>query len=303
MKKLSVAVVSIALIAFSLGYMVGGTVDRASNASEDLPQPNDPPQLTGPEQAESSEAKAHSRAGIDPRVADSPVTPSLDRKATLESTSSTPREVYAANKRRRLGDFFVINGVGTDRAQQIIQELIDADHYIVQKQNAMVDRHMAENADLIAQGIEVGISLTEEEKAELRADQERLYREIFGEYYEAHEEYDRSYPQRRVVRTFSSTLSEPLEYAAGEALVQIMYEENAERKSALLNAMAGLPEGDKTNMYSEQILATRSFNERVLGRARAYLTTSQFEQFKKLLDDDVRRSELIFELAEVDVAN
>ncbi len=297
MKNLSVTVVVTALVAFSLGYFARGPVERAPSISKD------PEELTVREHTESPATQAQTIVRADPREVDAPLTTSLDRKAVLTSTSSTPREMHAANKRRRLGDFFVINGIGADRAEQIVQDLIEADHNRVQKQNAMIDRHIAKKAELIAQGVEVGINLSAEEKAELRTEKETLYRKIFGEYYEALEEYNRSYAHRMVVRNFSSMLSGPLEYTTGESMVQIMYEENSRRKSDLLSAMAGSSGAYNKESYNEQLLATRSYNERVLKRTRPYLTSSQFEQFKKLLDNDIRRTELYIELEDVGKAH
>lgn len=46
--------------------------------------------------------------------------------------------------------------------------------------------------------------------------------------------------------------------------------------------------------------ALRTYNAKVMDRARAYLTTSQTEQIQSLLDSQIRRYELLTELAEID---
>ncbi len=248
----------------------------------------------------------------DPNDGNAPRTASLDHREVFITTRSSPRAPRVRRKRDRLGDFFVINGIGSERAEQIIQDLVDADHYIVQKQNAMYDRHTAEKAELIAQGGVVGISLTAGESVELKAEQEMLYRQIFGEYYEAHEEYRRSHVQRLVVGSFSSNLPEPLDYTTRETMVQIMYEENsrfvselesesAESGERVASAAQGW-EGEK-DKHQKHLVAKRAFYDRVMDRTTAYLTASQSEQFKRLFDNDVRRFELSVEMAELEKAH
>ena len=303
MRNLSISVAVTALIAFSLGYFARGAVERTPNISEDTEK------LAVHENTESPATQAQTIVRTDPNDANTPLTANSDHESVFTSTRSTPRTSYVKNKRDRLRDFFLINGVSHERTEQIIQDLVDADHYIVQKQNAVFDRHRAERAELIAQGGEVEINATAEEKAELKAEQETLYRQVFGEYYEAYEEYRHSYPQRRLVGTFSSSLQEPLEYVAKETVVQIMYEERSILESELESESAGsgahpttTPQGweAEKEQHKARILAMRSFNERVLDRTKAYLTTSQFDQFRRLLDDDVRRIELLIELADID---
>ena len=302
MKNLSNTVAVTALIAFSLGYIARGPVERAPNISTDREE------SAVREHTESPKAPAQTEVRADPNSANGPVSPSPENVAVLTSTSSTPRAAFARNKRDMLGDFFLINGIGTNRAEQIIQELIDAEHHLAEEGNAMLDRAAAQKAELIAQGEVVRVTHSAEEKAELNAERESLYRQVFGEYYEAHEAYRRSYPQRRVVRTFSARLEEPLEYTAKETLVQIMYEEHSRFVSEPANASAEsgvqlttTPQGldAEKEEYHEQLLAKQSFNERVLDRTKAYLTHSQFEQFKRLLDNDVRRFELLMEISEL----
>jgi hypothetical protein len=287
MKNLSIVVAVTALIAFSLGYFARGPVEGTPNISKDTKK------LPVREHTEIPVAQAQTIVCADPRDANAPFTASVDHEAFITSTNSTPRELYAKNKSNRLGDFFLINGIGAYRAEQIIQDLVDADHYLAQKGNAMLDHHTAEKAELIARGDVVEITHTTEEKAEIEAEREKLYRQVFGEFYEAYEIYRRSYPQRRVVGTFSSSLPEPLEYTAKEYMVQIMYEEHSHFVSELESQSLG---------SDERLPQMRSFNDRVLDRTRAYLTPSQFEQFKRLLDDEVRRVELLIKMAELDKA-
>ena len=305
MKNLSITVAVTALIAFSLGYFARGPVERTPNISKDTEK------LTVPEHTESPATQAQTIVRADPSDANSPVAPKFDLEAAISSTRSGPRASYEKSSRERLGDFFLINGIGAERAEQIIQDLVDADRYIVQKQNEIVDRLTAENAELIAQGGKAASSSTPEERSEFEAERETLYRQVFGEYYEAYEEYRGSYPQRSVVGTFSSSLQEPLEYVAKETIIQIMHEEISSFRSELVRVSAGsgahptnTPQGweaEKELAY-DQLLAKRAFNERVLDRTKAYLTDSQFEQFNRLLDNDLRRLELLLELVEIDEA-
>ena len=173
----------------------------------------------------------------------------------------------------------------------------------------MLDRHLIAKADLLAQGEHVTVVRTSEEEAELMAEKEMLERQVFGEYYEAYEVYNRSSAQRGVVASFSSGLPEPLEQTARESLVQILYEENArmegelKRKSAgsdkdLLGSSSG--QNDEIEKYYEQLRAKRASYSRALERTRSYLTPSQFEQFKKLLDNDLRQFQGAIESAKLE---
>jgi hypothetical protein len=306
MKNLSITVAVTALVAFSLGYIARGPVERAPSISKDSEE------LTIREDTDGPAAQAHTIVRADPSDVNAPSIASLDYGAVLTTTHSSPRAPRVRRKRDRLGDFFVINGIGSERAEQIIQDLVDADHYIVQKQDAMIDRHTAKKAELIAQGGVVGISLTAGESAELKAEQETLYRQIFGEYYEAHEEYRRSHVQRLVVGSFSSNLPEPLDYTTRETMVQIMYEENSRFVSELESETAGsgvrvtsTPQGweAEKDKYHKQLDAKRTFYDRVMDRTTPYLTASQSEQFKRLLDNDIRRFELLIELEDVEEAH
>jgi len=55
--------------------------------------------------------------------------------------------------------------------------------------------------------------------------------------------------------------------------------------------------------YDAQLPAKRSFSERVLERTKPYLTASQFEQYEGLLEKDIRRFELLIELADIEEPN
>ncbi len=305
MKSLSITIAVTALIAFSLGFFVRGTIERTPNISKN------PMDSTVRARTESPVLQEQTMTRADPSEGYTPGTASLDHKEVFTTTRSSPRAPRVKRVRDRLKDFFVINGIGSERAEQIIQELVDADHYIVQKQNAMYDRHEADMADLIAQGGVVEISLTPEERAELSAEQEMLHLQIFGEYYEVYEEYRRSHVQRLVVGSFSSNLPEPLDYTTREMIVQIMYEENSRFVSELQSESAGSDEhvastaqeweGEK-DQHQKHLVAKRAFYDRVMNRTKAYLTASQAEQFKKLLDNDLRRHELLIEMADVEEA-
>ena len=54
--------------------------------------------------------------------------------------------------------------------------------------------------------------------------------------------------------------------------------------------------------YHKHLVAKRAFYDRVMDRTTTYLTASQSEQFKKLLDNDIRRLELLIELEDVEEA-
>ena len=299
MKKLSIIVAVTALIAFCLGYFARGAVDRTPSISKD------PENSAVREHSEGPATQAQTMVRSDPNDGNTQNTIIFDHKAVITTTRSTPRASYVKHKRDRLEDFFLINGIGADRAEQIVQDLVDGDHYLSQKGNAMIDRQTVEKAELIAQGGVVHMSGTLEERAELRSEREALNRQIFGEYYEAYEKYRRSYPQRRRIKAFSSSLQEPLEYAAKETVIQILSEEQSNLGSELIREGAlSAPQGwdaDKEN-YSKHLVAMQSFNARVMDRTKPYLSASQFEQFKKHLDYDVREFELLIELADIEEA-
>ncbi|RLC55221.1 MAG: hypothetical protein DRI30_07940 [Chloroflexi bacterium] len=215
-------------------------------------------------------------------------------------------------KRLGDGDFFLLNDIGSERAEQIIQGLVDADLYIARKRKAMSDRHVADKAEPIAEEDLDRITLTAEEKVELDTEKETLYRQILDEYHEAYESFRRPHVQRLVVGSFSSNLPEPLEYTTRETMVQIMYEENSRFVSELDSESAGsgkrvtsTPQGweAKKTRYHKHIGAKRVFYDRVMDRTRAYLTASQAEQFKRFLDNDLRRFELLIELTDIDEAH
>lgn len=303
MKNSPVIVAVVAIAAFSLGYYWRGSDEGPADVPVDTEEP------AVREYPELSEAMQPIQSQPVSSDASSPLVAESDRETVMTSTRSSPRLVYVENKRRRLEEFFEINGIDSERAEQIIQDLVDADHYIVQVQNAMYDRHTAEEADSIAHGDQVTINLTPEERAELRSEQEELYQEIFGEYYEAHNAYQRTYPQRQVVGALASRLDEPLSYSARETMVQILYEERSRLESQLANSTE--QSGDQTasassnwdaerTQYSARLSAMSSYNQRILDRSRSYLTASQYEQFEALLDNEVRRFELLLELADVE---
>jgi len=300
MKNLSIAVLVTALIAFPLGYFVREPAEPSSNISED------PDELTVREHTESPATRAQTIVGSDQNDAGAPFILSSHQEVVITNERSSSRERF---KKKRLGEFFLINGIGSDREEQIIQALVQADLYIALKRKAMIDRHVAELAEPITQEDIDKIVLTAEEKAELYAERESLYRRVFDEYFEAYEEYNRTYPQRQLVGVYSSSLKEPLEHAAKESLVQIMYEETSRLESELSSESAGSgaqlassPQAWKAEKekHTERLLGMRSYNERVLDRTETYLTPTQFDQLKRRLDGDVRRFELLIELTDID---
>ena len=273
MKNLSVTVAVTALMAFSLGYFARGVVEHTPNVS------SGPEELALREHTASAATQAQTIVGSDQNDAGAPFIASSNQEVVITSERSSSRERYM---KIRLGDFFLINSIGSEKAEQI------------------------------EEGDEVEIILTAEEKAELYVEQESLYRQILDEYYEAYEEYNRTSLQRRVVGMFSSSLQEPLEHAAKESLVQIMHEESSRFESELSSKSAGSgahltsnPQGweaQKKKSY-ERLLGMQPYNERVLDRTKTYLTPSQFDQLKRRLGDDLRRFELLIELADIDEAN
>lgn len=96
---------------------------------------------------------------------------------------------------------------------------------------------------------------------------------------------------------------------AKETLVQIMYEEQSRLETKLASESAG-PGAQPTSAlqgweaekdkYNRRILELRHFNESVLNRTRPYLTASQFDKLKVLLQEEIRRFELLIELADLD---
>lgn len=289
-----------ALIAFSLGYVVRGIVERASNVS------NSPEELALREDTESPTTEAQTIVGADQNDAEAPFVASSNHEVVVKGDRSSSRKYHMKD---RLGDFFVINDIGAERKEQIINGLIDADTYIAQKRQSMINRHLADQAGPISQEEIDTMRLTAEEATELYSEQESLYRQIIDEYYEAYREYERKALQRREVGLFSSRLQGPLEPVARESLVQIMYEERSRLESELSSESTGSsarrsdsppPWVDDKKMNEERLVAMRSYNERVLDRAQAYLTPSQFEQLERQLDSDLRRFGLLIELTDID---
>lgn len=187
MKNFSIAIALTALIAFSLGYFARGVVASIPTNDENSQEAT----VLGHGVGLATAAPVVLRD--DPTDVNAPISTNPDNNAVHTSISSSPRESYLKVKRDRLQDFFLINGIGSERAEQIIQNLVDADHYISEKGNAMIHRRAAESSELIAQGNTVAISATADEKAAINAEKETVYRQIIGEFYEAHENYRLSY--------------------------------------------------------------------------------------------------------------
>jgi len=300
MKNISVAVAVTALIAFSLGYFARGAVERtvrpSTNAEKSLAR----------EHTESPATQAQTIVGAEQNDAKAPLIASADKAVVVKGDRSSSRIQYM---KIRLGDFFLINNIGPEREEQIIQGLIDADHYLALKRKSMIDRQLADRAEPIAQEDIDKASLTSEENAELERERESLYRQITDEHYGAFQEYNRTSRQREAVGAFSSSLQEPMEHAAKESLVQIMYEESSKLESELKSKstesgahLTSTPQGWEAleKRSRERRLGMTSYNERVLDRAKTYLTPLQFEQLKRRLDNDLRRFELLIELAAID---
>ena len=301
MKNLSILVAVTALIAFSLGYYTRDALERTPNMPEDTEQFTviEDTKVPAPQsivRARPNDESVQTAAGF-------------DHEAISSTIDAARRESRARLKRDRLEDFFLINGIGADRAEQIVQGLIEADYYLEQIQQTMFDRRTAEKAELIARGDEVAISLTPEERAAFEAESEAQYRKVFGEFYEAYEVYEQSSLQRLTVRSLASSLAEPLDYVAKETLVQVMFEEQTRLEAALESESAGSGahrtsalqgwEAEKERYY-RRIVELRYYNERVLNRARPYLTASQFDQPERLLENEVRQFELLIELEDLD---
>jgi len=301
MKNLSIAVAVTALITFSLGYYTRVALERAPNI------PKDTEQFTVLENTKVPAPQSIVRAELNDESVQTSA--GFDHEAISSTIDAAHRESRARLKRDRLEDFFFINGIGADRAEQIVQGLIEADYYLEQIQQTMFDRRTAEKAELIARGDKVAISLTPEERAAFEAESEAQYRKVFGEFYEAYEIYDQSSVQRLTVRSLASSLAEPLDYVAKETLVQIMYEEQSRLEATLESESAGSGahptstlqgwEAEKERYY-RRIVELRYYNERVLNRTRPYLAASQFEQLERLLENEVRQFELLIELEDLD---
>jgi hypothetical protein len=305
MKKFSITVAVTALVAFSLGYFARGTVERIPNVSS-VPEGS-----ALREHSESPAIQAKTIVGDDRNDADVPIS-SISNHAVVIPNERSSSRIFYMKKRLGDGDFFLLNDIGPERAEQIIQGLIDADLYIAQKRKAMSDRHVADRTEAIAEDDLDRIILTAVEKVELDTEEETLYRQILDEYYEAYESFVRPGVQRLAVGFFSLSLPEPLDYVTRETMVQIMYEENARFVAELESesAIPGVPAttdsqgwAAEKEKFDKHLVVKRAFYNRVVDRTRAYLTASQFEQFNRFLDKDLRRFELLIELENVDQVN
>lgn len=305
MKNLSITVAVTALVAFCLGYIARGSVGRTPNVSDTLGT------SAFRKHSEDSTTQSRMNAGTDRSNSDAPFTTNLNRETVIPNERLRSR-VFYMKKRLGDGDFFLLNDIGSERAEQIIHGLVDADSYIARKRKAMSDRHMANRSEPIAEEDVDRIILTEKENVELHTEEETLYRQVLDEYYEAYERFRRPHGQRLAVGSFSSSLPEPLDYVTRDTMVQIMYEENARFVAELESesAMPGVPVtttpqgwAAEKEKYAKHLVVKRAFYDRVVDRTRAYLTASQFEQFEKFLDNDLRRFELLIELENVDEAD
>ena len=300
MKKFAAAIIATSTIAFCIGYLFRASLDRSPTDLETRTQ------LTTSRDSAVPETTTASSTVQDDGSLPTASPPDLDAtRGVLEVTNRKSRERI---KRGRMVDFFAINGIGAQRAEEIIQGLVEADFRLNQKQQALFDQHTAAKADQIARGEVVGISLTPEESAAFNAERSSEYRQVLGEYYEAYESYDRSYIQRRVVNDLSSNFAEPLDYTAKESLIQIMHEEQSRLDSAVYDRLAG-PDGQpmseslewaaERERYYVRIDAMRTYNERVLSRVKPYLTAEHIDHLQALLDKEIRRIELLIELEDL----
>lgn len=301
MKRLATTVVGTAVIAFTIGYLVRGGPERSAN------ERNDDTRISTSQNSQlptrSTTARQSNRDEEGGTTAAGP-----DFSATDEVLEEMNRRSRARMKRDRLEDFFVINGIGQQRANNIVQGLVETDVRMQQVQQSMVDQHMAAQAEQIARGDRVGIVLTPEEKAAFEAERASEYREVLGEYYEAYKNYEASYGERRTVATLSSESAEALDYATKETLIQIMHEEQSELEAARARELArnDEPSGSEASRweaekqrYYARVAEIRKYNERVLSRAKPYLTDKQFIRLQSLLDNQVRKIELLVELEDI----
>jgi len=303
-KNPSIAIAVTALVAFSLGYFARGAVERTLN----VPSGSEDSVLR--EHSESSTTQMQATVGSGQDDADPSLTTNLNQKTVIPSERSSSR-VFYMKKRLGDGDFFLLNDIGSERAEQIIQGLIDVDLYIKRKREAIGTRDVADSIEPLADEESERIILTAEEKLELLTEKETLYRQVLDEYYEAYEEFRRPHVQRSVIGTFSAKLAEPLDYTTRDTMVQIMYEENARFVAELKSesAMPGVPDSttpqrwvDEKERYEKHVVVKRAFYDRVVDRTRPYLTASQADHYKKFLDNDLRRFELLIQLTDIDEA-
>ena len=300
MKKFAAAIIVTSTIAFCAGYLFRGSLDRAPTDLETRTQ------LATSQDSLALEATAASSAVQDDGSLPTALRPDPDAtRGVLEVTNRKSRERV---KRGRLFDFFAINGIGEQRAEEIIQSLVEADFRLNQKQQALFDQHTAAKADQIARGEVVGISLTPEQSAAFDVERSSEYRQVLGEYYEAYESYERSYIQRRVVNDLSSNFAEPLDFTAKEILIQIMHEEQSRLDSAVYDRLAG-PDGQPKSeslewaaardRYYVRIDEMRAYNERVISRVKPYLSAEHLEHLQTLLGKEIRKIELLIELEDL----
>ena len=156
MKNLSITVAVTALVAFSLGYLVRGAVERTPDVLSVTEE------LASREHSEVPTTQAQTVVGSEQIGADTPFTTNLNRETEIPIVRSSSREFFM-KKRLGDGDFFLLNDIGSERAEQIIQGLVDADLYIARKRKAMSDRHVADKAEPLAEEDLDRIILTAEE--------------------------------------------------------------------------------------------------------------------------------------------
>lgn len=300
MKNLAAAIVVTGALAFCIGYLFRGSLDRPPMDLDTKTQI-----ATSQDSRGSKTTTATSTEQVDRSA---PAASRPDPDAIKEVVEVTNRKSRERIKRDRLTDFFAINGIGEQRAEEIVQGLVEADYRLNQEQQALFDRHRAAKSEEIARGEAVEISLTPEQRTAFDAWHSAEYREVLGEYYEAYESYERSYIQRRVVNDLSSSFADPLDYAAKETLIQIMHEEQSRLEPAVDNKLAA-PDGQPSSVYQGwaaekdryyvRIGEMRAYNERVLGRAKPYVSAEQLEQLQTLLENEIRRIELLIELEDL----
>ena len=301
MKKLVAAIVVTGALAFYIGYMFRGSLDRP---------PTDPE--NGTQIATSQDSQGQKTPTATSTVQGDRSAPTASRPdpdATREVIEVTNRKTRERIKRDRLADFFAINGIGEQRAEEIIKGLVEADYRLNREQQALFDQHTAAKAEEIAGGDVVEISLTPEERAAFDAERISEYREVLGEYYEAYENYEESYIQRRVINDLSSGFAVPLDYTAKETLIQIMREEQSRLEIAVYDRFA-TPDGQPSNVsqgwaaekhrYYVRIGEMRTYNERVLNRAKPYISAEHLARLQTLLENEIRKIELLIELEDLD---
>ena len=287
MNKLLVYIAMTAVVAFALGFYVGGSGRSAA-----------PPEAEVPEELDSVPPTT-STGGSAPIV---PVTAEESKVSTtmVDAPSRFPREQmresFAEALGQMLGDFFLLHQIPKDQADAIVKGLVENQvHAMEALETKAIQEYFSNDDASEVKQYEVNALI---EAIQLRS--EAKEQEVLGLYYEDYKEYRASIPQRQFLTDFSEALEEPLNSTTRDELLTIFAEESRPQTEPSSARFLGRPSREEIiASVKHQNEVVRERNARIKERVASYLTPKQYEQLAATLDKEVERTETMMRAMEL----